>query len=104
MGTPDYLSPEQSRSLHKTDIRSDLYSLGCTFYFLLTGQVPFPGGTPLDKLIRHATERPRPVERRSAPTCRAAVVGHRREADGQAARGPLPDAGGAGRRRCSRTR
>ncbi|MFO0876658.1 MAG: serine/threonine-protein kinase [Gemmataceae bacterium] len=61
MGTPDYLSPEQARSLHKTDIRSDLYGLGCTFYFLLTGQVPFPGGTALDKIIRHATEKPHPL-------------------------------------------
>src|SRR5262249_38424540 len=49
MGTPDYLSPEQARSLHQTDIRSDLYSLGCTFYFLLTGEVPFPGGNTLEK-------------------------------------------------------
>jgi serine/threonine-protein kinase len=61
MGTPDYLSPEQSRNLHKVDIRSDLYSLGCTFYFLLTGQVPFPGGNALDKLIRHTTDQPLPV-------------------------------------------
>ncbi len=61
MGTPDYLSPEQSRDLHAADIRSDLYSLGCTFYFLLTGQVPFPGGNAMDKIIRHATERPRPL-------------------------------------------
>jgi serine/threonine-protein kinase len=61
MGTPDYLSPEQSRNLHSVDIRSDLYSLGCTFYFLLTGQVPFPGGNTLDKLIRHSTEVPVPV-------------------------------------------
>jgi serine/threonine protein kinase len=61
MGTPDYLSPEQSRSLRKTDIRSDLYSLGCTFRFLLTGQVPFPGGTALEKIIRHATEAPLPI-------------------------------------------
>jgi serine/threonine-protein kinase len=62
MGTPDFLSPEQARSLHKVDIRSDLYSLGCTFYFLLTGKVPFPGGTTLEKLIRHSTETPPPVQ------------------------------------------
>jgi serine/threonine-protein kinase len=61
MGTPDYLSPEQTRSIHKTDIRSDLYSLGCTFYYLLTGSVPFPGGNAMDKLIRHATEQPQPA-------------------------------------------
>jgi serine/threonine-protein kinase len=61
MGTPDFLSPEQARSLHKTDIRSDIYSLGCTFYYLLTGKVPFPGGTALEKLIRHTTETPEPL-------------------------------------------
>jgi serine/threonine protein kinase len=62
MGTPDYLSPEQARDLHLVDIRSDLYSLGCTFYFLLTGQVPFPGGTPVEKLLRHNNEEVVPVE------------------------------------------
>ncbi len=61
MGTPDYLSPEQSRNLHNADIRSDLYSLGCTFYYLLTGDVPFPGGTTLEKLVRHGSEEPKPV-------------------------------------------
>jgi serine/threonine protein kinase len=58
MGTPDYLSPEQARNQHAVDIRSDLYSLGCTFFFLLTGQPPFSGGTALDKIIRHGLESP----------------------------------------------
>jgi serine/threonine-protein kinase len=62
MGTPDFLSPEQSRDLHETDIRSDLYSLGCTFYFLLTAQVPFPGGNTVDKLIRHNSDEPKALE------------------------------------------
>jgi serine/threonine protein kinase len=58
VGTPDYVSPEQSRCLHEADQRSDLYSLGCTFYYLLTARVPFPGGGTVDKLIRHHTEPP----------------------------------------------
>jgi serine/threonine protein kinase len=76
LGTPDYLSPEQCRDLHATDIRSDLYSLGCTFYYLLTGQVPFPGGTSLEKLVRHASEDAEPVEslRPSVPAAVAAIV------------------------------
>lgn len=76
MGTPDYLSPEQARSLHQVDIRSDLYSLGCTFYFLLTGKVPFPGGSSMEKMVRHSTEDPMPVEqlRPGLPTPVAAIV------------------------------
>jgi serine/threonine protein kinase len=62
MGTPDFLSPEQARNLDDVDSRADLYSLGCTFYYLLTGQVPFPGGTSLEKLIRHCKEEPAPIE------------------------------------------
>lgn len=62
MGTPDFIAPEQARNSHTVDIRGDLYSLGCTFYFLLTGRVPFPGGTLLEKLFKHQTEMPQPVE------------------------------------------
>jgi serine/threonine-protein kinase len=61
MGTPDFLSPEQTKDLHHADIRSDLYSLGCTFYYLLTGQVPFPGGNVVVKLNRHERDLARPV-------------------------------------------
>ena len=76
MGTPDFLSPEQSRSLHNVDIRSDLYSLGCTFYYLLTGQVPFPGGSALEKLIRHCSEQPQPPDslRPDVPLVVSAIV------------------------------
>ena len=62
MGTPDFLSPEQARNLHQVDIRSDLYSLGCTLYFLLAGDVPYPGGATLEKLVRHGSEEPKPIE------------------------------------------
>ena len=49
MGTLDYIAPEQAMDSHTVDIRADLYSLGCTLYFLLTGRVPFPGGTAMEK-------------------------------------------------------
>jgi serine/threonine-protein kinase len=74
VGTPDYIAPEQARNSHNLDIRADLYSLGCTFYFLLSGRVPFPGGSGVEKVIRHRIEEPVPVEklRTEVPT---AVVG-----------------------------
>jgi serine/threonine protein kinase len=62
VGTPDYMSPEQSHDSHTVDIRSDLYSLGCTFYYALTGQVPFPGAGALEKVIKHITAAPAPLE------------------------------------------
>jgi serine/threonine protein kinase len=76
VGTPDFMAPEQARDSHQVDIRADLYSLGCTFYFLLTARMPFPGGTALEKLLRHNSETPRPVEqvRPQIPPAVAAVV------------------------------
>jgi WD40 repeat protein/tRNA A-37 threonylcarbamoyl transferase component Bud32 len=61
IGTPDYISPEQARDSRTVDIRSDLYSLGCTLYYLLTAQVPFPGGTGMEKLFKHQLEAPPPL-------------------------------------------
>jgi serine/threonine-protein kinase len=60
-GTPDYLAPECANDPRRADSRSDLYSLGCTFYFLLTGQVPYPGGSWSEKLLRHHLDSPAPV-------------------------------------------
>jgi WD40 repeat protein len=61
IGTADYVAPEQLEDPHGADIRADLYSLGCTFYFLLTGQVPFPGGTLLSKLDKQRWHAPTPL-------------------------------------------
>src|SRR6516225_2707134 len=62
MGTPDYMAPEQAKDSHNVDWRGDIYSLGCTFYYLLTGQVPFPGGSNIEKLLKHQMDTPRPIE------------------------------------------
>jgi serine/threonine-protein kinase len=72
VGTPDYVSPEQAQNLHQADIRSDLYSLGCTLYFLLTRKAPYGGGTILEKLVRHSTE-PVPAVEEIRPEVPAAV-------------------------------
>ena len=58
VGTVDYMAPEQGRSSKAADIRSDLYSLGCTWYFMLTGQPPFPDGSLTNKLQAHAIKAP----------------------------------------------
>jgi serine/threonine protein kinase len=62
VGTMDYIAPEQSEDAAKVDARSDVYGLGCTLYFALTGQPPFPGGTAHKKIKRHRSEEPKAVE------------------------------------------
>jgi WD40 repeat protein len=61
MGTPDYLAPEQANDARSADIRADIYSLGCTFYHLLTGRPPFADVPVLQKLICHLDQPPPPV-------------------------------------------
>ncbi len=61
LGTADYLAPEQALDSHSVDIRADIYSLGATFYFCLTGRTPFTEGTIAQKLIWHQTRQPKPI-------------------------------------------
>lgn len=58
VGTVDYMSPEQARDSRATGVRGDIYSLGCTIFYVLTGAPPYAGGDIADKLRRHATTPP----------------------------------------------
>ena len=76
LGTFDYISPEQARDARAADIRSDLYSLGCTMFFMLIGRAPFAEGTMVQKLLQHQQEAPPAVEmlRTDVPRRLAAVI------------------------------
>jgi serine/threonine-protein kinase len=76
LGTPDYASPEQCRDVHAVDIRSDLYSLGCAFHYILTGRPPFHDTTAVEKLVRHLTAPPPAIEelRPDVPRGMAAII------------------------------
>ena len=58
LGTADYLAPEQALNSHTVDVRADIYSLGCTLYFLLTGHAPFPEGTLAQRIAKHQAQMP----------------------------------------------
>lgn len=73
MGTPDYIAPEQARDPHGVDGRADIYSLGCTLYYALTGRPPFPKCSALEKLLMHQCDEPLAVE--AVRTNCPAVVG-----------------------------
>jgi serine/threonine protein kinase len=76
LGTADYVSPEQALDSHEVDQRTDIYSLGATFYFLLTGKPPFPEGKVAQKLIWHQVRQPTSVRqmRPEVPEAVAAVL------------------------------
>ncbi|MCE9554870.1 MAG: serine/threonine protein kinase [Planctomycetes bacterium] len=61
LGTADYLSPEQALDSHNVDRRADIYSLGCTLYFLLMGHPPFPEGTLPQRLMMHQSKAPKSI-------------------------------------------
>ncbi len=68
LGTADYLAPEQALNSHQVDCRADVYSLGCTFYYLLTGHPPFPEGTLAQRIAKHQTEMPEAIQK-DRPDC-----------------------------------
>jgi eukaryotic-like serine/threonine-protein kinase len=68
LGTADYLAPEQAVNSHKVDHKADIYGLGCSLYFLLTGHPPFPDGTLAQRIAKHQTQQPEEI-RKSRPEC-----------------------------------
>lgn len=73
LGTADYLAPEQALSSHDVDSRADIYGLGCTLYYVLTGHPPFPEGTLAQRIAKHQTKMP-PDIREDRPDCPANLV------------------------------
>jgi formylglycine-generating enzyme required for sulfatase activity/serine/threonine protein kinase len=76
LGTPDYIAPEQALDAQKADIRADIYSLGCTLYFLLSGHAPFQGVNLMEILLAHHQTHAQPLNlaRADVPAELAAIV------------------------------
>jgi serine/threonine protein kinase len=76
LGTVDFLAPEQALDSHQVDCRADIYSLGATFYALLSGRTPFGPGTSMQKMLRHQLQKPEPLPqlRPDIPEGLAAVI------------------------------
>ena len=66
LGTADYLSPEQAVNSHLVDGRADIYSLGCTLYYVLTGHPPFPEGTLPQRILAHQNKTPESIRKERA--------------------------------------
>ena len=77
LGTFDYISPEQARDPRSADVRSDLYSLGCTVFYMLVGRPPFADGTMVQKLLQHQQDPPPAIEilRPDVPKQFGAILG-----------------------------
>jgi serine/threonine-protein kinase len=73
LGTADYAAPEQAINSQTSDARADIYSLGCTLYYLLTGQVPFKGSNIAQRLAHHQAT-PAPDIRHKRPDCPARIA------------------------------
>lgn len=73
LGTADFLAPEQAVNSHEVDRRADIYGLGCTMYYVLTGHPPFPEGTLAQRILKHQTEMP-PDIRKERPDCPEELV------------------------------
>ncbi|WP_437187653.1 serine/threonine protein kinase [Planctomicrobium sp. SH668] len=75
LGTFDYIAPEQAMDARKVDVRSDIYSLGCTLYHMLTGSPPYPTGTMFEKVMNHhSAVPPNPMEKNRSVTPKLARI------------------------------
>ncbi|HUG19865.1 MAG TPA: serine/threonine-protein kinase, partial [Planctomycetaceae bacterium] len=93
LGTFDYISPEQAQDPRNVDIRSDIYSLGCTVYHMLTGEAPYPDGTLAQKLLEHQHEFvPDPSIKNRKVSARFAAITQKMMASDPARRHQTPEA------------
>ncbi len=76
LGTSEFLAPEQALDSRSVDGRADIYSLGCTLYYLLTGQPPYPGATQAERIAKHQTAQPPDIRllRKDCPAALADLV------------------------------
>ncbi len=100
LGTPDYMAPEQAKNAARVDIRSDIYSLGCTFYYLLSGQPPFRRSSALSTCPRSGPRRGAAITKcAGGRTDRTMDCGG--EDDGEGSGQTLSDTAGIGTGACS---